>query len=316
MNLVPSAVRSTTFTCSGLVQVGQITDGASVNPTVNLGRTITDTTRNAHGLSIVDRFAAGNSKAYCAIDVLAYLGGIANEVCTFASSTDQVTTAVPHGLNVSDRVKFSTSGSLPSPLVAGTTYYVNSVISSTVITLSATDGGALINIAAGGSGTHKISSLAVDTIDHGAGIQIRYTVNVSTISGNYLYGFLSKPIIVSGASGATLFNYYVGYDSLSTGTLDSNVGLYIDHSGGPGTYKYSVQAVGSTSRFVHQGPGVFGSASYTGVDASAIITLLGRAFIGNTTAPGTPTAGGYLYVESGALKYKGSSGTVTTIAVA
>jgi len=29
---------------------------------------------------------------------------------------------------------------------------------------------------------------------------------------------------------------------------------------------------------------------------------------------GTPTGGGYLYVESGALKFKGSSGTVTTIA--
>lgn len=39
-------------------------------------------------------------------------------------------------------------------------------------------------------------------------------------------------------------------------------------------------------------------------------------FIGNTSAPGTPVSGGYLYVESGALKYKGSSGTVTTLAVA
>ncbi len=37
--------------------------------------------------------------------------------------------------------------------------------------------------------------------------------------------------------------------------------------------------------------------------------------IGNGTAPSlTPTGGGVLYVEAGALKYKGSSGTVTTIA--
>jgi hypothetical protein len=36
-----------------------------------------------------------------------------------------------------------------------------------------------------------------------------------------------------------------------------------------------------------------------------------------TAAPsGTPTGGGVLYVESGALKYKGSSGTVTTLGVA
>jgi hypothetical protein len=44
--------------------------------------------------------------------------------------------------------------------------------------------------------------------------------------------------------------------------------------------------------------------------------LEGRAFIGNTTAPSTPTAGGVLYVESGALKYIGSSGTITTLGIA
>lgn len=39
--------------------------------------------------------------------------------------------------------------------------------------------------------------------------------------------------------------------------------------------------------------------------------------IGNATAPSSnPVAGGVLYVESGALKYRGSSGTVTTIAAA
>jgi len=39
--------------------------------------------------------------------------------------------------------------------------------------------------------------------------------------------------------------------------------------------------------------------------------------IGNGTAPtGTPSGGGLLYVEAGALKYKGSSGTITTIGVA
>lgn len=42
----------------------------------------------------------------------------------------------------------------------------------------------------------------------------------------------------------------------------------------------------------------------------------GVIFIGNTLngTPATPSAGGVLYTESGALKYKGSSGTVTTIA--
>jgi hypothetical protein len=40
-----------------------------------------------------------------------------------------------------------------------------------------------------------------------------------------------------------------------------------------------------------------------------------RIQITNATAPsGTPVTSGVLFVENGALKYKGSSGTVTTIA--
>ena len=52
-------------------------------------------------------------------------------------------------------------------------------------------------------------------------------------------------------------------------------------------------------------------------DAAAKLSLNGVQKLLNTTAPaGTPSGGGYLYVESGALKYKGSSGTVTTLAPA
>lgn len=52
-------------------------------------------------------------------------------------------------------------------------------------------------------------------------------------------------------------------------------------------------------------------AQSTGTSAQYVIALP------NATAPTTsPAGGGQLYVESGALKYRGSSGTVTTIAVA
>jgi hypothetical protein len=54
------------------------------------------------------------------------------------------------------------------------------------------------------------------------------------------------------------------------------------------------------------------TASYAekfGVDRNAVL------FVGNATAPGSnPSGGGYLYVEGGALKFRGSSGTVTTVA--
>lgn len=50
--------------------------------------------------------------------------------------------------------------------------------------------------------------------------------------------------------------------------------------------------------------------------ATAGLSLTGNFFMSNTTAPATPTGGGVVYVESGALKYKGSSGTVTTLGAA
>jgi len=53
-------------------------------------------------------------------------------------------------------------------------------------------------------------------------------------------------------------------------------------------------------------------------DGELNLTPSRRIKIGNATAApsDTPSGGGYLFVENGALKYKGSSGTVTTIAAA
>ena len=51
------------------------------------------------------------------------------------------------------------------------------------------------------------------------------------------------------------------------------------------------------------------------MSASVANCSAGTVMLKNATAPtGNPTGGGFLYVESGALKYRGSSGTVTTIA--
>lgn len=46
------------------------------------------------------------------------------------------------------------------------------------------------------------------------------------------------------------------------------------------------------------------------------VDAAGRIYMANTTAPPTPTGGGVIYPEAGALKYKGSSGTVTVLAPA
>ena len=58
-----------------------------------------------------------------------------------------------------------------------------------------------------------------------------------------------------------------------------------------------------------------GTTSTTNLALSGT-TSTGQLKINNGSAPATPTGGGILYVESGALKYKGSSGSIATLGAA
>lgn len=68
---------------------------------------------------------------------------------------------------------------------------------------------------------------------------------------------------------------------------------------------------GTASIAVSFGNYSFGNPGYTFGSEQGVI------YIKNcTTPPSTPTAGGIFYVDSGALKYRGSSGTISTVAPA
>ncbi|MGM4997845.1 hypothetical protein AB8A05_04205 [Tardiphaga sp. 538_B7_N1_4] len=59
-----------------------------------------------------------------------------------------------------DAVVFSTTGSLPTGLTAGTVYYVSATsLSGSSFKVSATPGGALINTSSAGSGTHSVTAI-------------------------------------------------------------------------------------------------------------------------------------------------------------
>ena len=53
-----------------------------------------------------------------------------------------------------------------------------------------------------------------------------------------------------------------------------------------------------------------------GASAGVLVLATGAIQIFNSTEPATPSGGGVLWVAGGALKYKGSSGTITTLAPA
>ena len=82
---------------------------------------------------------------------------VADVVITVANATDIWTTATAHGLSVGDRIQLSNSGgALPAGSTAATDYFVLTVPSTTTLTLSATDGGSILDVSGDGTGTHTL----------------------------------------------------------------------------------------------------------------------------------------------------------------
>jgi hypothetical protein len=79
---------------------------------------------------------------------------------TISSASPGVITLASHGLAANDPVVFSnTGGALPVAIVAGTKYFVKTVLDANTFTISATAGGAAINTASTGTGTHSVTHL-------------------------------------------------------------------------------------------------------------------------------------------------------------
>lgn len=107
-----------------------------------------------------------------------------------------------------------------------------------------------------------------------------------------------------------------------TSNTVNGVGVYLNNTYAGGS-KWSILS-GNVAPSVLSIKDETNNATRIALDSSGNLGLGGASFASGTlvmfianrsAAPsGTPSGGGILYVESGALKYKGSSGTVTTIA--
>lgn len=92
------------------------------------------------------------------------------------------------------------------------------------------------------------------------------------------------------------------------GVITTNYGIYIE-SQTAGATNYALYANGGTT-YLGGSLGV-GTANQFG-SGSRVIGIANASAVPSTN----PTSGGVLYVDAGALKYRGSAGTVTTIAAA
>lgn len=78
---------------------------------------------------------------------------------TAVAATNVITTSTTHGLNIGDRVRVTTTAAdLPAGMAIDTDYFVITVPSPTTITVSATSGGAVLDITDAGTGTHTIQN--------------------------------------------------------------------------------------------------------------------------------------------------------------
>jgi hypothetical protein len=129
---------------------------------------------------------------------------------------------------------------------------------------------------------------------------------------NVLVGYLAGG--GDSAAGAS-YNTFVGAQAGEASDGDYNVFLgYNAGKGSAGDYRLYIDISNTSTPLIY---GEFDDDNL-GINSVDMAGGVGVVSIGNVdTAPtGTPVGGGVLYVDSGALKWKGSSGTVTTIATA
>lgn len=84
--------------------------------------------------------------------------------------TDDEVDLTAHGLSANMKVVFATTGTLPTGITAGTTYYVKTVVNANSFTISATAGGTKIDLTGSPSGTHTVIGVVESFTDDGTGI--------------------------------------------------------------------------------------------------------------------------------------------------
>ena len=157
----------------GWASAGSVGDTQEVieQTLINTGRTVkmkgTKNAGNMENTFVSDYFDAGQKKFKEAIDScfpyafkIQWGGDCAPESnVTISVGTPGVITWNAHGLPAGQPVVFTSTGTLPTGLTAGTVYYVVSAgLTASSFSVSATVGGTAINTTAAGSGVHTASA--------------------------------------------------------------------------------------------------------------------------------------------------------------
>lgn len=267
---------------------------------------------------ISDTSDAGNLKK---VDVIDFLGGAAdgNGIYDGSGTLTAATTVTNAGFDLSitgtGNVGIGTTTPTQKLEVAGNALIINNSSTGTVIKGNGTAFNPLFKTK-NSSNTTKFTIFDNGTINavgnlydfistQGSGTSFQFTSNTTTNGAN---SFTVNSTSTTTSRGLFAIkndgNILV---SVTAGSVNSLLSIY-NHAG-----SQEVALSAGDSSWVSQTSGNFGIGTNT---PSEKLDVNGRQFLSNQTAPATPTGGGTIYVESGALKYIGSSGTITTLGLA
>jgi hypothetical protein len=179
-------------------------------------------------------------------------------------------------------------------------------------------------------------------VARGAASQTGDTIAVRDSSANTIAGFSATGRLYTGVSGSGQ-TYLGGLNLGAVNTVATQLGVIAGASttvgavirgaasqsanlqewqNSGGTVLASISSAGASNFASVVATGTSRAGAGLGSSSVALSTLVsnvtaGHLVIQNTgTVPATPSTAGVLYVESGVLKYKGSSGTITTLGAA
>lgn len=130
------------------------------DPVVSLGKDIVDVGQAQMLVALADD-ADYNFKIVANDDVAPSVATV-----TVTIAAPGIFTDTAHGLAANTPVKFTTTGALPTGLVAGTTYYVKTVVSVDTYSVSATAGGSAITTTGTQSGVHTRTTVPAGSIQY------------------------------------------------------------------------------------------------------------------------------------------------------
>lgn len=216
------------------------------------------------------------------ITLLSESPAVAIGTATITIATPGVVSFVGHGLVAGDTVKFTTTGALPTGLVAGTSYYVIAAgLTANAFQVAAAIGGAAINTTGSQSGVHTLTKWTpvalFSTPAREAAIESLIAGGAVTFGGNGSDGVLNV------ASGTTTLDLSVktvyNYTSITIA-----VGATLTFSGGTAGDKVPVlKCQGNFSNagtITTVGLGIAGGAGGA-AGATADFTFAGTGTVGN-----------------------------------